>query len=769
MEATPTSAVVPESVTASRWAAITMLALFALLAILSLRGNQPPAALGMDAPDTVFSAARAAQMLTRILGDERPHPTGSHANALVRDRIVAEFGQLGLHAQIQKRFACGGSACATVENIVAHIPGNDSENAVLLAAHYDSVGAGPGASDDGAGVAALLETARALIAGPALARDVWLLVSDGEELGLIGAEAFVREPEFARIATVINLEARGTRGASLLIETQPGNAEIIAAMKRAMPSAGGSSMDYEIYRSLPNDTDFSVFRREGRSGLNFAWAKGAARYHTPLDDLAHLDHDSLQHHGENALAMTRELTSLPGARTGVGQAEPAAATHDAVFFTIFGAALATWPVPWNAILLALGLALWLVLGARLVRGGMRVGSAIGAGLSVLATLVLLGGTGWVLHLLLRFMGAMPAMWTAQGDWLVATFVAAALPVALGCGHLIRRWFGINALALASLMPFAIIGTAAVLRMPGASYLGLLPLLIGTACGHLFITRTPVWSGVAALVAASLWFPYAIDAYAAIGHPGLGMTTTLAGLIVLPLLPALLSLPRAAHLLGHTAIAATVLCAVLSIIRPAFDADVPRPASLLYAGNADAARLYLQPRATMPVGFLAEAGFDDASQRIDALLGWGHAGVAGAALTAPALNVDTDTVRDGKRHIGIRLTSRRGATSGGFILPGDIEVSSIRVQGESLAPSRWHSQPTNRRVITLVGLPPEGALFEFDAAPGEAIEVQAYDRSPGIPPELSELVRQRDAVAMPIHGGDTTVAWQQLELSSTPLP
>ena len=362
-----------------------MLVLFVVAAGMSLRGDQPPAALGMDAPSEVFSAARAKAVLVRILGDERPHPTGSAANAAVRDRIVAEFGLLGIPVEIQRRFACGGSACATVENLVAHIPGAQPDNAVLLAAHYDSVGAGPGASDDGAGVAALIETARALRAGPPLTRDVWLLASDAEELGLVGAEAFVREPEFARIATVINLEARGTRGASRLIETQPDNAAIIAAMRRALPRAGGSSLDYEIYRSLPNDTDFSVFRREGRAGLNFAWAEGAARYHTPLDNLAHLDPRSLQQHGDNTLAMTRELAIHSGA---------AAATHDSVFFNPLGTVLASWPAPWNPILLGIALALWAALAVRLVRRGMRVRASVGAGAWVLATLALLAGLGW---------------------------------------------------------------------------------------------------------------------------------------------------------------------------------------------------------------------------------------------------------------------------------------------------------------------------------------------------------------------------------------
>ena len=747
----------------SRAASIVILALFALAAALSLRAGQPPAALGLDAADQDFSAARATQVLTRILGDETPHPTGSAANVEVRDRVIAELEQLGLQPRIQRRFACGGSACATVENILARVHGASSDKAVLLAAHYDSVGAGPGASDDGAGVAALIETARALMAGPPLARDVWVLVSDGEELGLIGAEAFVREPEFSNIATVINLEARGTRGASLLIETQAGNAEVIAAMKRALPRAGGSSLDYEIYRSLPNDTDFSVFRREGRAGLNFAWAEGAARYHTPLDNLAHLDRDSLQHHGNNALALARELGTRSDAITATASGLPERGAHDAVFFNLFGIALTTWPAPWNPIVLALGLVLWLALGARLVRRSMRAGAAVGAVASVMATLVLLAGLGWALHIVLQFLGAMPATWTAQGGLLVASFVTLALPVVTGCGALMRRLFGTPALALATLFPFALIGGAAVLAMPGASYLGLLPLLVGSICAHLFIGRPAIWSGITALVAVSLWFPYVVDTYAAIGHTGLPATTLLSGLIALPLVPVLLMLRPRSSALRNAGVAATLVFAALAITRPAFDAGVPRPANLLYAGNGDAARLYLQPRATMPVGFMQQGGFADVSQSVTAWMGGGYPGAQGPALAAPALQVETDNVIDGRRHVGLRLTSTRGATSGGIVLPGDIDLASIRIQGNPLAPSRWHAQPTLWRGITIVGLPPEGALFEFESPAGRAIDVHAFDRSPGIPTELRKAVQQRDAVAMPIHGGDSTVAWNQLQV------
>lgn len=740
-----------------------MIALFVLSAALSMRGDQPPAAVGIDAPATVFSAMRAATVLARLLGDEQPHPTGSPANAQVRDRIVAELARIGVQAQVQRRFACGGSNCATVENIVARIPGGSADQAVLLAAHYDSVGAGPGASDDGAGVATLIESARALLAGPPLARDVWLLASDGEEPGLIGAEAFVREPEFSRIATVINLEARGTRGASLLIETRPGNAQIIAAMRRALPRASGSSLDYEIYRSLPNDTDFSVFRREGREGLNFAWAKGAARYHTPLDNLAHLDRGSLQHHGDNALAMTRELAHRPPA-TAADVAGGAA--NDAVFFNVFGASFAAWPVTLNPFLLALGLVLWLVLGVRLLRRGSRPAALASASFAVLALLAVLAGLGWGIHALLQTLGAMPSMWTAQSALLVAAFVVLALPAMLLGGYAVQRWCGVPALALATVLPFAI-AAAAVAAMPGASYLGLLPLLAAGICAHLVPGRPLLWSGLAAVVAAGLWFPYAIDAYPAIGHPGLPATTLLSGVIVLPLLPALLSLGRAAAALALAGLAVTFACALLALARPAFDADVPRPANLLYAGDGDSARLYLQPRATMPVGFMRQAGFADVSRPLAAWLGWGYPGAEGPALSAPALQIQSDSVRDGRRQIAIRVSSTRAASEGGLVVPGDIDVASIRVQGQLLAPSRWHAEQTRWRRIAVVGLPLEGAVFEFESAPGRDIELYGYDRSAGVPATMATAVRDRDAVAMPIHGGDSTIAWQRIEVASTP--
>ena len=738
-----------------------LIAVFALAAMLSLRGNRPPAPLGRDTPTDAFSALRARDVLARILGDGGPHPTGSAANAAVRDRIVEEFARLGVAAKVQRRFVCGTSTCATIENIVARLPGAGPEHAVLLSAHYDSVAAGPGAGDDGAGVAALVEVARALKAGPPLPRDVWLLVNDGEEIDLLGAEAFVRGPEFANIATVVNLEARGTTGASLLIETQPGNAAIVAGVRRALARPAGTSLDYEIYKTLPNDTDFTVYRREGRSGVSFALAQGASRYHTPLDNLANLDPGSLQHHGDNMLAMARELASA--------QAD-LKRPHDAVFFNVFGDTLASWPVTWNPALLLLGLVAWTLLVARLVRAKqVRALPVLGASLAAVLVLAVPAGLGWAMHSLLGAFGATPSPWTAQEPSLIATFALLAVATMALLARPMSRWFGTSTVAVASLLPFALIAIAAVLAMPGASHAGLLPLVAGALAGHAWPRRPALWAGLAAVVAAMLWFPYVVYSYTAIGHPGLPVAALLMGLALLPLLPALAGLGRGAPVLGGVAVVGTLAFATLAVARPAFDAKVPRPVNLVYAGSGSEARVFVNPFTALPSAFLPAAGFAATAAK---MLPWSplerHAGRKGPALAPPAIEIVRDSVSAGRRHVQLRLRSMRGATEAGLRLPGHVDMASVRIDGQPLQPARHEpSAPAPFRGISMIGLPAWGMLIDFEVGANEAIELYGVDSSAGIPAALADVVRARDRIAVPIHNGDTSLAWTRLVLPPTP--
>ena len=183
--------------------ALALVASASLWVVRSQRDLVPPA--GLDAPAGEFSAARAQEHLRAVAME--PHPIGTKANHAVRDYLLTELREMGLEAQLQKatvlrsRGAGQRLVGGTVENVLARLPGSSpsaaKHQAVLLTSHYDSVPWSPGAGDDGSGVAAMLETLRALTAGPPLGHDVLFLFSDGEEVGLLGAQAFVDQHPWA--------------------------------------------------------------------------------------------------------------------------------------------------------------------------------------------------------------------------------------------------------------------------------------------------------------------------------------------------------------------------------------------------------------------------------------------------------------------------------------------------------------------------------------------------------------------------------------------
>lgn len=292
-----------------RTAVLLALGVVAVLAVAQL---EPPAPLLADAPAGDFSAARAALHLRHVA--RAPHPVGSVEHAAVRDYIVAELTRLGVAPEIQRATVSQDETRAQlglygIENIVARLPGTGgSRRALLLVGHYDSVPTGPGASDDGHAVAVLLETLRALRAGPPLARDVLFLFSDGEELGLLGARAFVASnPHRGDVALALNFEARGTGGPGFLFQTSPHSSDLVREFAGAAPYPMASSLLDEVYRRLPNDTDLSVLMGAGIRGMNFAYFDNYPGYHSQRDDIASLDPASLQHQGSHALALARRL------------------------------------------------------------------------------------------------------------------------------------------------------------------------------------------------------------------------------------------------------------------------------------------------------------------------------------------------------------------------------------------------------------------------------------------------------------------------------
>jgi peptidase M28-like protein len=307
-------------------------ALLILLGLLAIHEIEPPTAVDENAPATQFSAARAMRDVREIA--KGPHSLGSAADDRVREYLVGRLRDLGANPEVRTVTVTRHSpywpdTWAVVNNIVAKIPGASSTGAVMLAAHYDSVTSGPGAGDDGASVAAILEAIRAIRAGPAPRNDLSVLFTDGEELGLLGATGFVETyPALRNIKVVLNFEMRGDQGPPMMFQTSAHDSWLVDQLAAAAPFPYTTSAAASVYKRLPNDTDLTVFLDAGMAGMNFAASGGVTRYHTALDNADSLDQRTLQHQGTYVLSMARRFGSidLAAPRT----------DHDTVFFVVAG-------------------------------------------------------------------------------------------------------------------------------------------------------------------------------------------------------------------------------------------------------------------------------------------------------------------------------------------------------------------------------------------------------------------------------------------------
>ncbi|MEP7125047.1 MAG: M28 family peptidase [Byssovorax sp.] len=451
----------------SRWPLLAALyGLVALLVVAVAITAAPPDVVSADAPASEFSGARALATVHELTATELPHPPGSADHARVQGVVVDRLRALGLAPELQPARECGRGGCVDIVNIVARIPGAEPGPAVLLAAHYDSVPAGPGAGDDGAGTAAVIEIARALLAEGTPRRSVIVLLDDGEELGLFGARAFVRaHPWAAEVGVALNFEARGTGGQTAMFETSERSADLVEAYGRAAKRPVASSVIYTLYKQLPNDTDLTVFKAAGMRGLNFAFADRVWEYHTPRDTADALDPRSLQHMGDQGLAAARAILAQGSSRAG---------SDESVYFDLFARTLVIYRARWVrplAIAAALLAAAALGFAVRRKRASI-LGIAAAAGLA-LGTLVVAGLAGVAVSTLIGALRGPLLPWSPAptGPWVA--FVAAGVAAATALGAVVpklcslTRLGGVLALwtALALLVSFT---------APGASYLFVLP-------------------------------------------------------------------------------------------------------------------------------------------------------------------------------------------------------------------------------------------------------------------------------------------------------
>jgi hypothetical protein len=332
-----------------------------------------------------------------------PHPLGTAPNRQVRDRLIARMAALGLSPEIRPgvgaqvaRRAPNLLIAGRVENVVGVLPGRDrAAPALALMAHYDSVPASSGAADDIAGVASALEIVRAIKARGVPARDVMLVITDGEEAGLLGANAFFRrDPLAKRVGFVINMEARGSAGRVQMFQTGAQNGETVKLLTGAARRPQASSLSVFVYENMPNDTDFTESKAAGVPGLNYAFAGRQFDYHSPTSTPATMHARTLQDMGDQVLAAANAAAFGPA----LPKASP-----PVVYNNVFGDLILAYPgwVGWIVLLASAGLIGLGIRRARKVEAFPWLDVLRGAGAALFAVV----GTAAVLHFARRCTGA----------------------------------------------------------------------------------------------------------------------------------------------------------------------------------------------------------------------------------------------------------------------------------------------------------------------------------------------------------------------------
>jgi MFS family permease len=755
----------------------------AVLTVVTLLAYRTPAPLGEDAAPTLFSAGRARAILKDLVGDGVPHPVGSSADARVREAIVKRLSALGYRTELQTGLACNSyGTCGIPTNIIATRGEPTAKDAVMLAAHYDSVPAGPGASDDGAGVANLLEIARILTLKPAPLHPIVLLITDGEEAGLLGADLFIREHPLAKqIKAAVNMEARGTSGFSLMFETGSANAWLMRLYDKAVSLPVTNSLCYVIYKLLPNNTDFTVFKAAGYQGFNLAFVGDVARYHTPLDNWQNSSATTMQHQGDNALQSLLALANAPALE------HPAA---DSMFYDVMARDVMVWPIGW--ILPTAVAALLLILGSAIVlarRGHLTGRQAFHGLLGAIINILIGGALSAITLVLLRFLGRLPP--TGSPPWIahplamhVASAALAVLSTTAVAAWFARRagvwgfWFGASTLV-------AVLAVILADSFPGTDYVLLLAALAAALaalpCAAAAIKGRAPTQGAAefavlfpGLIAFTVLMPLLLLLYAALGSMAWPICTVALCLIAAFSLPLLAHATQAARQrLALVAAAVSFAGICVTVLAPTYSSDWPQRLNIEYWADADSgnAHWWTQPGSQRLPRAMADALKFETSTR-ERFPGYPLKGFSAPAtalkLAAPELTqiASTPGSSGAHEHLDLLFRSPRGAPTAFLVFPASAAVRDVTFAGPA-GPLHvtLHKLGNDSTLLLLRGIPADGIRFGIDTAQ-QPLSVQLYDESYGLPAELADgktLQQRRPPTATSSQDGDVTVVQRTARL------
>lgn len=577
-----------ESHAMKKFSSLTALLLIVVATYWSYEGLMPSFIGDTSAPEHYFSTTKALEHVNKI--GQRPHGVGFQAHEEVRAYIISELEKLGLKTSLQEGYTAGDwGNLSKATNILARIKGTSSGKALLLLSHYDSSPhSSLGASDAGSGVATILEGLRAFLSeNPKPKNDIIVLISDAEELGLNGADLFVKEHPWRKdVGLVLNFEARGSGGPSyMLIETNQGNSKLIEEFTKANPIYPvANSLAYSIYKMLPNDTDLTVFREDGDiDGFNFAFIDDHYDYHTEHDTPERLDKNTLTHQGTYLMPLLKHFSDA--------DLSDLKSPNDSIYFNMPFFNLVSYPFEWIWPMFGLAVLLFIILLIHGFRNKELETSAILKGfLPMVLVLAINGAIGYFSWSILKSMYPhyrdILHGFTYNGHTYIIAFIFLSLGICFYSYRRVRK-LKVSNLLVGPIVLWLIICALIALYLPGASFF-IIPLFGLLASFWVILNQevpSPYLMVFLGLPAIFIFAPFLKMFPVGLGLKMMVASTVFASLTFLLLLPAFGFMKRK-KTVASLCLLIFLGAMIVAHLNSGFSTDNAKPTSLLYVYDAD---------------------------------------------------------------------------------------------------------------------------------------------------------------------------------------
>jgi hypothetical protein len=748
-----------------------------LLAFFSIHNASPPAMVSRTAADTAFSAERAMDYINEIA--KSPHSIGTLRNDSVKKYIHTVCDQLGLQTTIQTTTSTHSFrnivVAGKVNNIIARIKGTNNSKAVLIMGHYDSQPNTPGAGDDAAAVGSMLETARGLKAGPALQNDIIFLFTDGEEMGILGAQAFVDDSTLLhQVGLVMNFDGRGNAGIINTFEVNPQNGWVITEFAKAAPYPVANSFSYEIYKRLPNYTDYTAFKEKDITGLNSGLIEGFVNYHSMTDVPSSLDQRSVQHYGANMIALAKhfgniDLTQTKGA--------------DICYFNFIGNSLIHFPATWNFPFVLTTTILFIVfvyVGFRKKRINPK-DFLLGI-LIFIAALIAIMTIAFLIEKLIKSWYPFYNRFDAGNSYNSGYYFLTISSMAI-CGFTliyqsVVRKFSAGSLLAAVLFVLLILMYLSEMAMPTSVYLFFVPiffLIVGNLI--IYIKKGGVDDNrfasrliylISLIPAIFLFAPIVYFNFIAFGLMQTFVPVMILGILLGMLIPLLYPvLQNHRFLVTNICLAIGLFGFVAGHLTSGYNAEKPLRTNLWYRLNADSMK------ASWVSDFLTTDHWDRQFfsrprqmkflQSLDPYVDHLTNETIAIPLAPPIMKILKDSVYGSTRKLSLRLNSARNAISMNILISSDNFPKNIFVNGRQADFSSFSDKDSkvsyslaNQKFykIAYYGLTRDGVILDLETSTGKKTDIVLIDRSMGLDSVKGFTAYPKDIIPGPDRASNT---------------